>query len=160
MKRFVPVALLAACVAIPAQAQTMSPQAYVAAAGASDLYEKTSSQLVLQSTRDAKIRSFAQMMVRDHAKSTAMVKAAAASARVTALAPKLNAEQAGMVAELRSASGPARDRAYVMQQQAAHNKALALQQDYAASGTAASLKAAAGKIVPVVQHHIDMLKSM
>ena len=60
MLRLLPIAAIATAFAMPAAAQDMAPAAYVAAAGASDLYEKTSSQLVLQSTNDAKVRAFAQ----------------------------------------------------------------------------------------------------
>ena len=70
-----------ACAALPAVAQPMTPRAYVAAAGASDLYERESSRIVLQTTQDPKVRAYATMMIADHAKSTAQVKAAAAPAR-------------------------------------------------------------------------------
>jgi putative membrane protein len=146
-------------VAAPAAAQVMTPTEYVATAGASDLYERTSSQIVLESTKDPKVRSFAQMMIAHHAKSTADVKAAATS-RVKAPPPRLNPLQTELVAQLRAEAGPARDMAYVAQQKASHNQALNVQQAYAAEGSAPALKTAAGAIVPVVQQHIEMLKSM
>lgn len=145
--------------AAPAVAQT-APADYVKAAGAGDLYEMTSSRLVLQTTQDPKVRDFAQMMVTDHMKSTADVKAAAKQSKVRVSPPKLDAEQQRMVAELRQQSGAARDTAYVTQQKTAHQKALALHQGYATDGTAPALKSTAAAIAPVVQHHIDMLQSM
>jgi putative membrane protein len=150
----------AATLSGPASAQAMSPEQYVAAAGASDLYERQSSQLVLRSTRDAKVRQFATMMLADHAKSTAQVNAAAARARVQAGPPQLDAQKAQMIAQLQAATGPARDAAYVSQQKAAHAQALTLHQDYAANGSSAPLKAVATAVVPVIQHHIDMLQTM
>ena len=150
----------AALIATPAAAQVTAPADYVAAAGASDLYEITSSRLVLQTTQDPKIRRFAQMMITHHTKSTADVKAAAAKARVKAPPPALNPMQQQMVTELTAQSGTARDTTYVAQQRPAHQQALTLQQTYAAQGTAAPLKAAAAKIVPVVQQHIAMLQAM
>ena len=150
-------ALLAAT---PAAAQVMKPAEYVSTAGASDLYERTSSQIVLESTADPKVRSFAQMMIDHHTKSTADVKAAAAQARVPAPPPKLNPLQTELVAELRAEQGPARDMAYIAQQKASHGQALNVQKAYAADGTAAPLRAAAAKIVPVVESHIEMLKTM
>lgn len=149
---------LSALVAAPALAQT--PATYVAKAGASDLYERTSSQLVLQSTKDAKIRDFATMMIRDHQKSTADVKRAAAASRIAVPAPKLEPAQAQMIAELRRATGTQRDRLYVTQQRTAHQQALALHGGYARSGTAAPLKTVAAATAPVVQHHIEMLRGM
>lgn len=146
--------------AAPAAAQVMSPAEYVATAGASDLYERTSSQIVLESTKDPKVRSFAQMMIAQHAKSTADVKAAAAKSRIKALPPRLNPLQTELVAQLRAEAGPARDQAYIAQQKASHNQALDVQKAYAQEGTAPALKTAAGMIVPVVQHHIETLKTM
>lgn len=152
----VPVLLLAT----PAAAQVMTPSEYVMAAGASDLYERTSSQVVLETTTDPAIRSFAQMMVADHAKSTAQVKAAAVRSRVAAQAPRLNPLQTELVAQLRAENGPARDAAYVAQQKASHEQALTVQKAYAMEGTAPALRTAAAGIVPVVQHHAEMLKAM
>lgn len=149
---------LSVLAAAPALAQT--PATYVAKAGASDLYERTSSQLVLQSTKDAKIRDFATMMIRDHQKSTADVKRAAAASRIAVPAPKLEPAQAQMIAELRRATGTQRDRLYVTQQRTAHQQALALHGGYARSGTAAPLKTVAAATAPVVQHHIEMLQGM
>ena len=150
-------ALLAAA---PAAAQVMKPSEYVMTAGASDLYERQSSALVLQSTTDPRIRAYAQEMIADHARSTADVKAAAARARIAAPPPALMPLQAELIAELRAETGSNRDALYVAQQRASHNQALFVQQAYAAEGTAAPLRAAAGKIVPVVQHHVEMLKAM
>jgi putative membrane protein len=160
MMRFVPIAAVTLAFAAPAMAQSTTPAGYVAAAGAGDLYEKTSSQLVLQSTRNAGIRSFARMMVTDHAKSTAMVKAAATKSGVRPAPPALTPAQNEMVTQLRNATGAARDQAYLTQQRTAHQQALALHRGYAADGGAAPLKATAAKIVPVVQHHIEMLQGM
>ncbi len=147
-------------IAAPAVAQTMAPADYVAKAGASDLYERTSSKLMLESSKNEKIRQFAQMMVTDHTKSTNDVKAAAKQSGLTPPPPKLEPEQSRMMGQLRQASGDARDRLYVTQQKTAHQKALALHQGYAANGTAAPLKAVAAQVAPVVQHHLEMLNGM
>lgn len=154
-------ALLAGAIAAPAQAQTAtSPTDYVKKAGASDLYERQSSEIVLQSTRDAQVRDFARMMIQHHGKSTADVKIAAARARVRVPPPMLMPAQAQMVRELRAADGAARDGVYLRQQRMAHDQALALHRGYAADGTSAPLKQAAGMIAPVVQQHIAMLQRM
>jgi putative membrane protein len=161
MKTFALCTIAAATLtAAPASAQVMAPAEYVATAGASDLYETRSSQSVLRTTQDPKVRAFAQQMVADHATSTAQVKAAAAKSRVKAAPPKLTPLQTELIAELGAASGPARDAAYVAQQKSSHNQALAVQKAYAMEGGAPALKTAAGGIVPVVQHHIEMLKTM
>lgn len=155
---------LAAMVALPAvaavaQAQ-MAASTYVMKAGAGDQYEIQSSRLVLISTKNAKLRSFATMMVADHTKSTADVKAAAMRAGLHPAPPKLDAMGTKNVAALRAANETARDRLYVEQQKAAHQRALTLHQSYAQSGTVAPLKAVAGSVAPVVQAHNSELSAM
>ena len=158
MMRIAIFATAAALIAAPALAET--PAEYVAKAGAGDMYETQSSELVLATTANPGIKSFANMMVTDHAKSTAMVKDAATKAGLTPKPPMLNAKQQKMIADLTAAKGTARDTLYVTQQKMAHQEALALHSGYASAGTSAPLKAAAGKIAPVVQHHIGMLAKM
>ena len=153
-------AVAAASIATPAAAQVMTPAEYVMAAGASDLYEITSSQVLLETTQDPKLRAFAQMMITDHTKSTADVKAAAARSRVKAMPPQLTPLQQELVTELRAEQGTARDAAYVAQQKASHGQALNVQKAYAIDGTAPALKATAATVVPVVEHHIMELKAM
>lgn len=133
---------------------------FVAKAGASDLYERQSSQIVLASTRDPGVRRFASEMIRDHTKSTQMVKTAALRSGLHPRPPMLEPRQRAMLADLRHARGRDRDRAYLDQQRQAHADALALMQDYASTGSAPALRRAAGNIAPVVQHHIDMLSHM
>ena len=162
MNRMIPVAIVAAMAvpATPVFAQAMTGSAYVMKAGAGDLYEKQSSQLVLQSTGNADLKQFANQMITDHSKSTADVKAAAMKAHMKVGTPHLNAMQTSNIAKLRAAHGAARDTMYVSQQKVAHQQALMLHQGYADNGKVASLKMVASNIAPVVQSHIDMLKSM
>lgn len=154
--------LLLAALALPtaAFAQVMSPAEYVATAGASDLYERTSSQVVLETTSDPRVRNFAQMMIMHHSKSTADVKAAALRDRIPVAPPMLNPLQTELVSQLRAERGSARDARYIAQQRASHGQALAAQQAYAMDGTAPALRRAAAGIVPVVQRHIALLKAM
>lgn len=150
---------VAATVAMAGIAHAVPTPEYVAKAGASDLYEITSSKLVTTSP-NPKLKRFATMMVTDHNKSTAMVKAAAMKSGLRPRPPMLDAKQRADVAALRAAHGAKRDSLYITQQKMAHQDALALQKDYSTTGDAAPLRAAAGKIVPVVEHHIAMLEAM
>ncbi len=100
------------------------------------------------------------MMVTDHSQSTAQVKAAAAKAKLKVSPPQLTPNQQEMIAQLQAEKGTARDAAYVAQQKAAHGQALSVQKAYAEGGKVAALRAAAAGIVPVVEHHIMMLKAM
>lgn len=153
-------AFMAIALSAGASAQMVSGPNYVAQAGASDLYERQSSELVQTSTADPKIKQIARDMVRDHTKSTADVKAAATAAGMKPMPPKLTPKQASDMSALRSAKGKTRDTLYVQQQKMAHDQALALHRGYAAHGDVKPLKAAAAKIAPVVEHHIQMLNAM
>lgn len=150
----------ALALSFPAAAQVMPAAEYVATAGASDLYERQSSQLVLATTSNPELRSFADMMVKHHSKSTADVKAAAVKAKLKTRPAMLTPAQSEMISQLRAEAGPARDAAYIAQQKAAHGQALAVHQAYAEGGKSAPLKAVAGKIVPVINMHIAMLMKM
>lgn len=151
---------LATPITIAAAQTPKTPADYVMKAGAGDQYEIQSSRVVLETTTNPQLKQFAQRMIEHHTKSTADVTAAARQAGLTPKPPMLDAKGKADVAALRKASGTARDTLYVTQQKAAHQTALALHQGYAASGTATPLKAAAAKIVPVVQMHITTLQSM
>jgi len=130
---------------------------FLAKAGASDLYERQASQIIASSTHDKQVRDFARDMIRAHTKSTQMVKAAALRSGLHPKPPTLDRAQQDMLTALRRAHGSDRDRKYLDQQRGAHDQALALMQDYAAGGSSPALKKTAADIVPVIQHHIDML---
>lgn len=160
MNRFL---LSAALLAVPTLAAAQSaptPATYVMKAGASDQYEIQSSNLVLATTKNTGLKKFATMMVSDHDKSTADVKAAAMKSGLTPKPPMLDATGRQNIATLKASKGAARDALYVKQQKVAHQQALALHKSFATSGSAPALKQVASMIVPVVQHHIEMLSSM
>src|SRR3546814_8402567 len=45
-----------------------SPAAYLGKAGAGDLFEQTSSKIVMETTSDARVKRFATIMIGDHGK--------------------------------------------------------------------------------------------
>lgn len=152
-------ALLAASAPVALSAKALPTPAYLMTAGASDMFEIASAKVVMDSP-NRKIHDFAQMMVTDHTQSTDMVKAAAMEARLHPSPPHLSPKQEHDLAALRSARGPQRDALYIRQQKMAHSEALMVQSGYATGGSVRPLRMAASKIVPVVKHHIAMLRTM
>lgn len=134
-------------------AATVDAPGYIAKAGAGDLWEIESSKALLAKSASADVKKFAQMMIDNHAKSTAKVKAAAAEAKLEVASPKLDADQQRMLDEIKAADAASIDAVYLAHQKTAHDAALALHQGYAAGGDTASLKKAASEIVPVVESH-------
>lgn len=126
---------------------------YISKAGAGDMWEIESSKALLAKSTNADVKKFAQMMIDDHGKSTAKVKAAAAAAKLTVTSPKLDPDQQKMLDEIKAADAKSIDALYLAHQKAAHDAALALHQGYAAGGDTDSLKKAAAEIVPVVETH-------
>ena len=133
---------------------------FVKMAGASDLYEKTSSQLVMKSAKHAEVKSFASMMVADHGKTTADVTAAAKKDGLKPMPPKLMPAQAKMIADLKAAKPADREKVYVDQQVTAHQQALDLHTAYSTGGDKPALKQASAGAVPIVQAHLDKIKSI
>jgi putative membrane protein len=123
-------------------------------AAASDQFEIRSSQTLLQTSRNASLRQFAQMMIDHHTQTSAELMSAARASNLTPSAPALDTRKAEMVRALELAAGMSRDRLYVEQQVIAHQEALALHSNYAASGDNAALRAVAAKAVPIVQGHL------
>lgn len=137
-----------------AQAAARSAGTYARMAGSADTYEKQSSQLVLGAAKSPEVRRFAEMMVADHANTTAQLIAAARQSGVT-VDPKLLSKHAQMLQQLRRTSAKAREKTYLRQQVMAHEEALALHQAYAARGDDPAMRQAASAAVPVVQGHLD-----
>lgn len=143
----------------PASAMpTPSGAEYVAMAGAGDLYETQSSRAVLETTENAELRRFAEMMVDNHAQTTTAVTTAAREAGLAPAPPALDAPKTEMMRELQAAEGSARDAVYVRQQVTAHEQALALHQTYASNGDQPALKAAAASAVPIVERHLTEIR--
>ncbi len=149
-----------ALIGTAAAAETPTPVKFVEEAGASDKFEIDSAKL-MESSKNPKIAAFARTMIVAHAKSTNMVTAAAKSDGLALKTPELTLKQRADITALKAVpSGKTKDDLYIKQQKAAHDEALTLMRDYAASGTAPHLRAAAAKIRPVVQMHITKLAAM
>lgn len=144
-----------------AMSMASTPQEYVAMAGASDMFEIESSRLALEKGQRQEVKDFAQMLINDHQKSTAMIKTAAAAVQPpVTVAPQLNAEQQANMDALRNASAADFDRLYLTQQVPAHEKALALLQGYAQNGSAAQLQEHARTTAPLVEQHLTRARAL
>ena len=134
---------------------------YMTMAGSSDQFEIQSGQLALQASQNMAVRNIANMMINDHTRSTQMVIAAAQSVGITPPPPALLPQHQALLDQERAAgSGPAFDMAFQQIQIQAHQQALQLHQNYAASGDVPALRTVAGQIVPVVQMHLNALQSL
>lgn len=145
-----------------ASSQIASPrQTFANVVAASDAFEVEASKLAATNGASAKIKAFADQMVKAHTDSTAKLKvaAAAASPAITPVAT-VSAEQQATLDDLKSKTGSAFDSAYAAAQVSAHQSALAGLKDYAAKGDVAPLKDFAAKLAPTVTAHLNMAKAL
>lgn len=142
-------------------AAPMAAAAFAATIAGSDMYEIEAGKLAQSMATMEECRKFGGMLVADHGKSSADLKAAAAAAMPAITLPTtMPPEHQAKLDALKAAKGAAFDKLFIEQQKEAHQKALAALTSYASSGDSPPLKEFAGKAAPVVKAHLDMLNSM
>jgi putative membrane protein len=141
--------------------QMLSAPMFVQMAAMSDMFEIQSSQAALKNSKDGEVRKFAQMMIDDHTKMSAELKAAVQAGNVSAQIPTaLTGEKAQILQQLSGMTGEQFDAMYWKAQVQAHQEALQLAQSYAKSGDNAALRQHAQKGVPIIEQHLKMAQKM
>ena len=138
---------------------TPTPQEFVDRAAKSDAFEIQAAQLAAKNASSSEVKAFAQDMIKAHTDSTAKIKAAAATAKITPNAD-LTPDQTEDLADLGKLTGVQFDEEYMDGQVDAHENALALMRSYATGGGDAGLKATAGEIASVVEHHLTKAREL
>ena len=155
-----PVAPVVAAPAVDVTSPLYGPM-FLQMAASSNLWEIQSSEIAHPRAVAPAVHSFATMITNDH---TALGAQMAAAAQAAGLAPPPQAllpEEQQMLAQLQATpAGPAFDLAYRDMQVAAHQKAVALFQNYAASGDNPTLRATAAQALPKLQQHLAMAQSL
>jgi putative membrane protein len=137
--------------------RAVSAATYVATAASIDLFEIRSSELALQRSSSRRVREFASMMISAHRGTSAQLSYAGRRLNLLPSA-RLSARHQAMFDQLQAA--PNFDAAYHRQQAAVHEEALTLHSGYAARGTSPTLRPVARAIVPVIQRHLRLLRSL
>jgi putative membrane protein len=159
---------LAACstapkepVAPPDLNNVLMAPGFLAHAGSANQYEIEAAQLALQASANPGVRNLANMIVADHTALGQQVGAAAASAGLTPPPPMLLPPEQAMLDQLRAAgTGMNFDMLYQQQQITAHQQAIQLMQNYAASGDVPALQTVASGAIPVMQRHLQMAQAL
>lgn len=135
-----------------------TPQ-FIGAAASTDEFERQEGRMAERQAASPRVRSFGQMMVRDHTNTTMALKLAIRRAGLPPPpSPQLTPDQQSNLAALRGLRGRDFDRAYIQQQIQAHQTALGVMQAYAAGGDNRTLRKAAASTVPIVKHHLAMAR--
>jgi putative membrane protein len=140
---------------------TPTGQEFADRAAKSDAFEIAAARLAESNAQSPQVKAFAKMMIEAHTDSTAKIKAAAAAAQ-PAITPDatMTRDQEEDLTELKALKGAGFDEEYMDGQVDAHEDALDLMRKYAADGTVASLKTAAGEIAPVVEKHLAEARTL
>jgi putative membrane protein len=137
----------------------VNTEAFVRDAAIGDMYEIESSKLALQRSKNADIKKSAQMIIDDHTKSSAELKAIAAANNLT-LPTEMDERRKGFIDNLKGASDADFDDRYLDQQTAAHHEALAAYNGYKQAGDNEALKAFANKTAPALERHAQMVTKL
>jgi putative membrane protein len=126
----------------------------------SDMFEIESSKLALQRA-DAKSKSFAEKMVKDHQETTAELKSLVQSGKVKAELPSaMDSSHQGKLDKLKGLQGADFDKEYDSIQVSAHKDAVDLFERYAKGGDNADLKGFASKTLPHLKEHLSMAENL
>ena len=117
------------------------------------------SKIAQQKGTSSKIKDFAAMMVSDHSKAGAELMAVAKTKNIT-LPDSINADSKKAVADLSAKSGKDFDKAYVDQMVKDHQSTLDMFKKEETMVKDTALKAFITATIPVVQHHLDVIKTI
>lgn len=117
------------------------------------------SQTALSKSTNEEVKKYAQMMIDDHTKAGDELKTLAASKNVT-LPMSMDAKHTAMNTKMMSMTGSALDMEYIKAMVKDHEMTVALLKKESTSGKDEEAKAFAAKLLPTVQGHLDMAKTM
>jgi putative membrane protein len=143
-----------------AQGNPPSPEDFAMASAQSDAYEIAAGRVAEAEAQDSRVREFAKQMIQDHTKTSEALKAAVSKSGLPPPPNTPNTDQARMLYGLQSLKGQDFDREYIVQQVVAHQGALTVEEQYANSGGDANLKKAAASTLPMIRHHLEVIKQL
>jgi putative membrane protein len=146
-----------------ASAQTpMPPSAedFVMAASQSDQYEIEAARVATAQSRNPRVVSFAQMMIQEHTRMSADLRAAASASKLPAPDSGMSSDQATLLSSLQSERGTDFDKTYARQQVLAHEQAKAVVGSYATAGSDANLRKTARSAFPTIRQHLEMAQKL
>ncbi|HUO21132.1 MAG TPA: DUF4142 domain-containing protein [Caulobacteraceae bacterium] len=147
--------------AIMPSAANRAASDYVDSVVGDELFETRTAAIAASRATDPDVKAYARLMARDYAASRAdMTQAIAASAQDIAPPVVMSDHLQSMLDELGQGSGPNFDKTYIDQQIEAQEETLGLTSAYAEGGAAPSIKAAAGRLAPQIQAHLDQARAI
>lgn len=139
--------------------ESPTDRAFMIQAAQSNLAEIELSQLAVRRAASNDVKQYARQMIQDHRRANNQLSQLAQQKGVT-LPTETDAQHQALRAQLQQMSGRSFDQAYMTAMQADHEQAVALFQNQATQGRDPDLKAFAANILPRLQQHWTMARSM
>jgi putative membrane protein len=139
-------------------ASAVSDASFVTQAGEAGMLEVEKGKIAVKQTSNPDVKEFAQKMISDHSKANDELESIARKKNFTL--PSLGAKHQAILGKFEKSTGAAFDKAYVEDQIKDHEKAVALFEKEATSGTDAELKEFAQKTLPTLKEHQSMVKEL
>jgi putative membrane protein len=125
-----------------------------------NMAEVDAGKMALEKSQNAEVKKFAQQMVDDHTKALGEVQALATAKNVT-LPDGAGAMAKTKATALKALSGNLFDKEYAKRAGVGdHESTVKLLQKMQKDGKDSDLKALAGKMLPTVEHHLEMAKAL
>ena len=158
---FLTIGFILIIAATPAAAQSDDTAEFVKAAVANNMFQIQSSKALLTKSESELVRNFAQAISLDHARSgkkmTALLNT---SDKEYDVPQRLDAEHQQKIDDLLAASTEDIDTLYIEEQIAAHEKALALFDNYATEGDNPTWRCFASQSLPMWRMHENRAKRL
>ena len=140
-------------------ASVSQPQQFVDMATPSNMFEIESSKVALEKATKPEVKAFAQHMIDDHSKIGEEMKVVA-DAEGMKMPTALDDKQQAQVDKLSGSTGDSFEQAYLADQLAGHEDAVALFTSYSTNGAPGALKEFATKTLPIIKEHLDEVKKL
>jgi putative membrane protein len=157
--KFVILASLAIAAPLAIAAGTEPDHSFYHSIAEGGMAEVDLGKLAEQKSTDPRVKSFAEMMVKDHSAANQKLESLASSKQIT-LPQSLSTADAATKTKLEALSGESFDKSYVEAQLKGHEKTVQLLKKEISSGQDADAKAFAQSVLPTVEHHLQAVRSL
>ena len=137
----------------------MTPSSFLSEVAEGSMAEIQFASLALTRTQNPEVRAFAQQMIADHSKASEELKPIAAKKSIT-LPLELNSKHKSLSDKLTKMSGAEFDREYVKAMVEDHETDVKAFQTQSQGGTDTEIKDFATKMLPTLEHHLQMAREM
>jgi putative membrane protein len=139
--------------------QKVDDKKFVKDAALGGMAEVELGKLAAQKATDPKVKEFAQKMVDDHTKANDNLKQAAGKSNIQ-IPDALDSKHQSRIDKLSKLSGENFDKAYVKDQLKDHQTDVREFTDEAQNGSDPNVKSFASSTLPILQHHLEMVKDL